>query len=87
MLAKITRGNQITIPRELIKKLQVSALSPYFEVGYVHGVIYLKPVTVEDRIAPEQFDKFQKWALEKEPGDSSFTSLDDGIQDLKKRMK
>jgi bifunctional DNA-binding transcriptional regulator/antitoxin component of YhaV-PrlF toxin-antitoxin module len=87
MLAKITRGNQITIPKEVVKQAHLNESSPYVEVVYMHGVICLKPVTVEECVPPEQFEKFQKWALDKEEGDSSFGSIDEGIQHLKKRVK
>ena len=87
MLAKITRGNQITIPKEIIKKAHLKESSPYVDVEYTGGVIYLKPVTVEERIEPEQFEKFQKWALEKDPGDLRADSLEDGIMHFKKRAK
>ena len=39
------------------------------EVEYRAGVIYLKPVEVEERIAPEIFEKFQKQMLKEEHGD------------------
>ncbi len=87
MLAKITRGNQITIPKEIIKKAHLKESSPYVDVEYTGGVIYLKPVTVEERIEPEQFEKFQKWALEKDAGGFQTDSLDNGIAHFKKRIK
>ena len=69
MLTKLTRGNQITIPKPVIEKAHLKAGSDYLEVEYREGIICLKPVEVEERIAPEIFDKFQKQALRKEPGD------------------
>ena len=87
MLAKITRGNQITIPKEIVKKANLDPASPYVEVGYANGVIFLKPVEVEERISPEQWDKFIEWSLKKEPGDVTFDSAEEASQYLKKRMK
>ena len=87
MLAKITRGNQITIPKEIIKKAHLKESAPYVDVEYANGVIYLKPVIVEERIEPEQFEKFQKWALEKDASDFQTDSLEDGITHFKKRVK
>ena len=87
MLAKITRGNQLTIPKEIVEKAHLVKESPYVDVEYNKGVIYLKPVLVEERIEPEQFDKFYAWALKEEPGDYKTNSLEDGIQHLKKRAK
>lgn len=49
MLAKITRGNQVTIPKEIVEKAHIEESSPYVEVNYSHGVIILKPVVVEDK--------------------------------------
>ena len=87
MLAKITRGNQVTIPKEIVKRAHLEGVSLYVEVSYENGVIHLKPVEVEARIPPEQYEKFQEWALKKEEGDSSFHSLEEGIGHLKKRSK
>lgn len=87
MLAKITRGNQITIPKEIVEKAHLKEASPYVEVGFVYGLIILKPVTVESRIRPEQFEKFQEWALRENEGDVPYGSLEKGIEQLKKRSK
>ena len=69
MLTKLTRGNQITIPKPVIEKAQLKAGSDYLEVEYREGIIYLKPVDVEERIAPEVFEAFQKQVFKKERGD------------------
>jgi len=69
MLTKLTRGNQITIPKPVIEKAHLKAGTDYLEVEYREGVICLKPVDVEERIAPEVFDKLQERALRKERGD------------------
>ncbi len=87
MLAKITRGNQITIPKEIVKQARLKTSSLYVEVNYANGIIYMKPVVVEERIDPEQFEKFEAWALQKEKGDARFDSLRQGIQHLKKHIK
>ena len=87
MLAKVTRGNQITIPKEVIKQANLRDSSPYVEVSYSHGVILLKPVMVEERISSEQYEKFQKWALENKEDDLQYKTLDEGISHLKKRAK
>lgn len=87
MLAKITRGNQVTIPKEIVEKAELDLSSPYVEVEYSKGVITLRPVVVEERISPEQFEKFQTWALKEETEDLRFPSLGEGIQHLKKRIK
>ena len=87
MLAKITRGNQITIPKEIVEKAHLKEQSPYVEVGYINGIIFLRPVTVESRIRPEQFEKFQKWALAEDQEDYKSGSMEEGLRNLKKRAK
>lgn len=87
MLAKITRGNQVTIPKEVVEKARLRESSPYVDVEYANGVIYLKPVNIEERIGPEQFEKFQDWALQRGKDDVSFDSLHKGVDHFKKRMK
>lgn len=87
MLAKITRGNQITIPKDIVKKAHLKDSSLYVEVSYSQGIIILKPVTVEERTSPEQYEKFEAWALKREKGDITASSLEEGIQHLKKRIK
>lgn len=69
MLTKLTRGNQITIPKPIIEKAHLTSGNDYLDVEYREGIIYLKPVEVEERIAPEVFEKFQKQALKKERDD------------------
>lgn len=87
MLVKITRGNQITIPKQIVEKAHLRESSEYLEVGYANGVIYLKPAVVEERINPEQFEKFEEWALKKERGDLEFRTLEEGIRHFRKRIK
>ena len=87
MLAKVTRGNQITIPKEIVEKAHLKEASPYLEVDYTQGVITLKPVVVEERIAPEQFEKFQTGVLKREKGDLRFESVEEGIRHFRKRLK
>lgn len=87
MLAKITRGSQLTIPKEIVQRAAISKDSPYVDVAYENGVIYLRPVIVEERIAPEQFEKFKRWALKKDKGDLEFKSLKEGAAYLRKRMR
>ncbi len=69
MLTKLTRGNQITIPKPIVEKAHLQSGVDYLEVEYRAGIIYLKPVDVEERIAPEIFEEFQKQILKKESGD------------------
>ncbi len=86
MLTKLTRGNQITIPKHIIEKAHLKKGDDYLEVEYRDGIIYLKPVDVEERISPEIFEKFQKQIVKKEPGDV-LAEGDAGREFLSKRAK
>lgn len=88
MLAKITRGNQLIIPKEIVKKAHLKESEcEYMDVQYAKGVIFLKPVVVEERISPEQYDKFISWALKETEGEYKTKSPEESINFLKKRMK
>ena len=69
MLAKLTRGNQLTIPKEIIEQVRLQAGRDYLDVAYLHGVIILKPVDVEERIPPESYEALLKDAFTIKPGD------------------
>lgn len=86
MLAKLTRGNQITIPKQIVKRAGLREQNDYLEIQYVNGVIQLKPVDVEERIPPEAYEKFADWALKKESGDVREEEKPAGGV-LRKRMK
>lgn len=86
MLTKLTRGNQITIPKPVIEKAHLKAGSDYLDVEYRDGVIYLKPVEVEERIAPEIFEKFQKQMLKKQ-GEDTLVSEAESNTYLSRRAK
>jgi len=86
MLAKLTRGNQLTIPKEIVERVHLQAGRDYLDVAYLHGVIILKPVDVEERIPPEAYERFIKDAITIRPGD---IVADERTADsvLKRRMK
>lgn len=69
MLTKLTRGNQITIPKHIIEKAHLKSGIDYLQVEYHEGIIYLKPVEVEERISPEVFEMFQRQILKREKED------------------
>ena len=69
MLAKLTRGNQVTIPKEIIRKAHLKEGNDYMEVEYADGIIHLKPVEVEERIPPEAFERFVRAVQRQEVGD------------------
>ena len=69
MLAKLTRGNQLTIPKEIVDRIRLQAGLDYLDVSYLHGVIILKPVDVEERVPPESYEALLKDAFTVRPGD------------------
>ena len=69
MLAKLTRGNQLTIPKEIVDRIHLHAGRDYLDVAYLNGVIVLKPVDVEERVPPESYEALLKDAFTVKPGD------------------
>lgn len=69
MLAKVTRGNQITIPKSIIERLGIKMGRDYVDIEYENGIVYLKPVDIEERIPNEVWDKFKLRVLKREKGD------------------
>ena len=69
MLAKLTRGNQLTIPKEIVQQAHLHTGRDYLDVSYLHGVIVLKPVDVEERVPPEAYETLLKEAFTAESGD------------------
>lgn len=74
MLSKLTRGNQITIPKSIVQRIGLKAGKDYVDVEYEQGIICLKPVDIEERIPKEIWDKFKKKVLKEEKGDITLTS-------------
>jgi AbrB family looped-hinge helix DNA binding protein len=74
MLAKLTRGNQITIPKSIVERLGLKMGKDYVDIEYEDGIVYLRPVDIEDRIPAEAWGKFKKKTLEKEKGDVTLTA-------------
>ncbi len=86
MLAKLTRGNQLTIPKAIVKRLGLKPGSDYLEIEYVEGIIYIRPVDVEERISPEIYERFKKKILKEEKGDVTLAAKE-AENFLKKQAK
>ena len=86
MLAKLTRGNQFTIPKSILAQAHLHAGRDYLDVVYVKGMIILKPVDAQDRIPPEAYDALLRDAFTVHPGD---VLVDEHAAEsvLKRRMK
>ena len=69
MLAKLTRGNQFTIPKPIIEQARLKAGRDYLSVEYLHGVIVLKPVDVTPRISSKNYAALLRDAFTARPGD------------------
>jgi bifunctional DNA-binding transcriptional regulator/antitoxin component of YhaV-PrlF toxin-antitoxin module len=69
MLAKLSRGNQLTIPKEIVERVRLQAGRDYLDVTYFKGVIVLKPVDVEERIPPESYQALLNHAFTIKSGD------------------
>ena len=69
MLAKVTRGNQVTIPMDIAKKAHIRHGNDYVDISYEQGVICIKPVDIEYRIPEENYRKLLKKATVLEKGD------------------
>lgn len=68
-LLKFTRGNQITIPREIIRQAGLEPTKDHLSVEYLKGAIVLKPVDIEERIPPPAYEKLLDQVFEAEEGD------------------
>ncbi len=89
MLAKISRKNQLTLPKKVVEKLGFSSEEEkYVDVEVDGNRVIMKPVTltVEEKFSEEQMEKFRVWALNHEE-DAAFDSAKKATDFLKKRMK
>ncbi len=86
MLIKITRGNQVTIPKEIIHKAHLKQGRDYLNAEYRNGVIFLKPVDVEERVPDEIYEKLLQKAAVMGKGDVK-VSAHEARRFLKDRMK
>lgn len=86
MLVKLTRGNQLTIPKKIVEQADLQAGRDYLDVVYIDGIICLKPVEVEERIPPETYERLLKRAFTVEKGDIVVSGKKAGSV-LRKRMK
>ena len=69
MLSKLTRGNQVTIPKSIVERIGLKAGKDYLDVEYTEGKIFLKPVDIEERIPKEVWERFKEKSLEEEKED------------------
>ena len=87
MLVKRTRGNQVSIPKQVLESAGIGNEDMYFDIGYRDGMICLKPVTVEEKIPDHTYKELLRWAKKTEPGDRIFRTSREAIEHLKKIVK
>ena len=83
MLVKRTRGNQVSIPKQVLAQAGVGEQDRYFDVEYRRGVICLKPVTVEDKIPDRAYEELLRWVRKPEPGRKVFRTGKEAVAYLK----
>jgi hypothetical protein len=87
MLVKRTRGNQVSLPKRILAEAGVGDEDRYFDVQYRHGLICLKPVTIEEKISDRAYEGLLRWAAKAEPGDKVFRSGREAVEYLKRIAK
>lgn len=87
MLVKRTRGNQVSLPKQVLREAGIGEADRYFDVQFRHGIICLKPVTVEDKISDRAYEELLRWAGKAEAGDRTFRSGREAVDYLKKISK
>lgn len=85
-LLKFTRGNQLTIPQEIIRQAGLEPTKDYLSVEYLKGVIVLKPVEIEERIPSQVYEKLLDHVFDAEEGDI-ITGPREAGKVLRKRKK
>jgi bifunctional DNA-binding transcriptional regulator/antitoxin component of YhaV-PrlF toxin-antitoxin module len=89
MIAKISRKNQVTLPKKIVEKLGFFPSEEKYVDFEVHGnTVLMKPVTVtvEEKLSNEQLERFRDWALDHDR-DIALDSAEEATEFLKKRMK
>ena len=87
MLVKRTRGNQVSLPKQVLKEAGITDGDRYFDVVYRGGLICLKPVTVEDKIPDRAYEELLQWAGKTEPGDRTFRTGREAVGYLRRIAK
>lgn len=86
LLTKLTRGNQVTLPKIIVEKAHLKKGEDFLYVEYIDGSIVLKPIDIEERIPAETFERFIKGNLNADKDDVLITS-NQSNKFLEKRMK
>lgn len=87
MLVKRTRGNQVSIPKRVLEAAGVADGDRYFDVAYRHGVICLKPVTVEEKVPDAAYEALLRWVAKPERGTKVFHSGKEAVAYIKQLVR
>ncbi len=63
MLAKLTRGNQLTIPKTIIDRAKLKSGRDYLMVAYHKGVIFLRPIHLTSQRSPQIYARLLRDAF------------------------
>ena len=85
MLVKRSSKNQISIPKAVLERAGLADDDVYFDVGYENGRIVLVPMHVEEKIPKEVLEKFETKVLKQEPGDRTYSTMNDAIKGLRRK--
>lgn len=89
MLAKISRKNQLTLPKKVVERLGFSPdEAKYVDVVIEGNTAIMKPVTVtiEEKIGEEQWKRFRERSLD-HTHDLAFEDEEEATHFLKKRLR
>ena len=87
MLVKRTRGNQVSLPKQVLKEAGIGDQDRYFDVVCRGGLICLKPVTFEEKIPDRAYEELLRWASKPEPGRKVFHSGNEAVAYIKKLVR
>lgn len=82
IMVKRSRKNQVVIPKAVLERAGLGSDDVYFNVGYSQGRITLTPMQFEEKIPLEALARFEARVLKGQPGDRSFGSVEELIENL-----
>lgn len=86
-LTKLTRGNQVTIPKSIVRRIGLRQGRDYLRVEYTRGSIIMNPVEINERVPDEAYAKLAGQATRLETGDvkANRRTAHSVLQDRRKR--
>lgn len=87
MIVKRSGRNQVAIPKRLIAEAGLSGEDVFFDIRYARGCFVLTPVQFEEKISKEALERMKTRALRTEPGDRSFSSMEELARGLDRKHR